>query len=84
MATNPKLEALRKKRERIAAQIVAAEAKEKAKARKEDTRLKILVGAAIMADVSLYPETRAGVQAVLKRAITADRDVEFLKAKGWL
>lgn len=84
MATNTKLEALRKKRERIAAQIVAAEAREKAKARKEDTRLKILVGAAIMADVSLYPETRAGVQAVLKRAITADRDVEFLKAKGWL
>jgi hypothetical protein len=84
MATNAKLDALRKKRQQIAAQIAEVEAKEKAKARKEDTRLKVLIGAAIIADVGLYPETRAGVEAVLKRAITADRDVEFLKAKGWL
>ena len=84
MATNTKLEALRKKREQIAAQIAEVEAKEKARLRKEDTRLKVLIGAAIIADVSLYPETRAGVQSVLKRAITANRDAEFLKGKGWL
>jgi hypothetical protein len=84
MATTSKLDALRKQRALIAARIAEAEAKEKAKARKEDTRLKVLIGAAIIADVSLHPETRAGVEAVLQRAITADRDVAFLKSKGWL
>lgn len=84
MTANAKLEALRKKREQIAAQIAAVEAAEKKKARKEDTRLKVLVGAATLADVELHPETRAGVQAVLQRAITAPRDREFLKTKGWL
>lgn len=84
MATNTKLEALRKRREQIAAQITAAEAQIKLKARKEDTRLKVLIGAAMIADTSLYPETRAGVEAVLQRAITADRDVAFLRSKGWL
>jgi hypothetical protein len=84
MPTNTKLEALRKKRQQLAAQIAEVEAKEKLRLRKEDTRLKVLIGAAIIADVGLYPETRAGVEAVLKRAITADRDVQFLKGKGWL
>ena len=68
----------------LAAQIAQAERTHKAKSRKEDTRLKVLVGAAILADVALHPETRAGVQAVLQRGITAPRDREFLTAKGWL
>ena len=84
MATTAKLEALRKKREQIAARIAAEEATLNAKARKEDTRLKVLVGAAILADVALHPETRAGVEAILQRAIKAPRDREFLKTKGWL
>lgn len=84
MATSLKLDALRKRRQQIAAQIAAAEAKERLKDRKDDTRLKVLIGAAMIADTSLHPETRAGVEAVLRRAITANRDVEFLKAKGWL
>lgn len=84
MATNTKLEALRKRQAQLAAQIAQAERTEKAKSRKEDTRLKVLVGAGILADIALHPETRAGVQAVLDRAITAERDREFLKVKGWL
>jgi hypothetical protein len=84
MPTNGKLEALRQRQAALNAQIAELEAREKARRRKEDTRLKVLVGAAILADVELHPETRAGVQAILKRAITAPRDREFLKAKGWL
>lgn len=84
MAGNGKLEALRKRKEQLQAQIAEQEAKEKAKARKEDTRLKVIVGAAILADVNLHPETRAGVVAVLEKAITAPRDREFLQSKGWL
>lgn len=79
-----KLDVLRQKKERLEAQLAAEEAKEKSRARKEDTRLKVLVGAAILADVQLKPETRAGLKAVLERAITATRDRDFLKEKGWL
>jgi hypothetical protein len=84
MATTAKLEALRKKQAQLEAQIAEAERVEKAKARKEDTRLKVLIGAAFLADVGIHPETRAGVQAVLDRAITAGRDRDFLVEKGWL
>ena len=81
---NNKLETLEKQRARIQARITEEEAKLKAKTRKEDTRLKILVGAAFLNDVEHHPETRAGVLAVLERGITIDRDREFLKTKGWL
>jgi hypothetical protein len=81
---NEKVDALRQRKARLEAQIAAIEAAESAKKRKEDTRLKVLVGAAMLADVELHPETRAGVEAVLKRAINAPRDREFLKAKGWI
>jgi len=84
MATNATLENLRKRHAQLAARIAEVESSQKARARKEDTRLKVLVGAAILADISLHPESRAGIKAVLHRAITADRDRQFLKAKGWL
>lgn len=84
MAANGKLEKLRERAAKLKAQIAQQEAAEGARKRKEDTRLKVLVGAAILADTELHPETRAGVETVLKRAITAPRDREFLKAKGWL
>src|ERR1039457_3459973 len=82
--TNGKLEALRKRASEIQAQIEKVEAKEKGKKRKEENRVKILVGVGIIADTLKNPETRAGVVSVLDRAITAPKDREFLKTKGWL
>lgn len=84
MAVNPKLEALKKREAEIKARIAETEAKEKAKRRKEDTRVKVIVGAGIIADTEKHPETRAEIVAVLDRAITAPKDRAFLKSKGWL
>ena len=84
MMPNSKLEILRSRQKEIAARIAEVEATEKAKSRKEDTRLKILIGAAFIADTDIHPETRVGVLSVLRRAIKAPRDAEFLKSKGWL
>jgi hypothetical protein len=78
------LETLREKQKRLQARIAALETKNKVQARKEDTRLKVLVGAAFLADCEHHEETRAGIKAVIERAITAARDREFLKEKGWL
>jgi predicted phage tail protein len=77
------LEALKKKQAQLKARIAAIEAKQKANQRKEDTRLKIIIGAALMADAALHPDTAAFLAAVLRRAVTAERDREFLKRKGW-
>lgn len=82
--TAGKVETLRQRKARLEAQIAAIEAAEKAKQRKEDTRLKVLVGAGILADIAKHPETRGGIEAVLRRAIIAERDREFLKSKGWI
>jgi hypothetical protein len=85
---NPRLAALRKRAAQLTARIELEEAKDRGRARKEDTRLKVLIGAAFLADVAVSPEGRQGRKAhvcdVLKRAIPAPRDREFLKTKGWL
>jgi hypothetical protein len=78
------LDQLREKQKQIQAKIEALEAKNKIQTRKEDTRLKVLIGAAFLADVQHHEETRAGIKTVLQRAITAVQDKEFLKEKGWL
>jgi hypothetical protein len=78
------LEALRERQKNIQAKIDAVEARNKAQARKDDTRLKVIIGAAFLADAGHHEEIRAGIKAVLERAITAERDREFLKQKGWL
>jgi hypothetical protein len=79
-----KLDALRKKQDTIRAKIAKLEAREKAAAQKEDTRLKVIVGAAILANVKLNPEMRAGLIAILEKAVLARRDRAFLKRKNWL
>ena len=79
-----RLEALRKQAEQLKARIAKIEAKQAAQARKEDTRLKVVVGAALLADAKLNVETLEFIRAVLPRAVPAPRDREFLKAKGWL
>ena len=79
-----KLSSLLEKKAQLEKQIAAEQARETAKARKEDTRLKVIVGAAILADIKLHPETRGAVVAVLQKGVTAPRDREFLKSKGWL
>lgn len=79
-----KLATLRERQSRLLARISKLENQEKRQARKEDTRLKILIGAGLLADAQLHKESVGLIRLVLARAITAERDREFLKAKGWL
>ncbi len=81
-----KVEILRQKRAALEAKIAAIEATEKAKQRKEDTRLKVLIGAAFLADSAKHPETRGAVRTVVQRAFASgvERDRDFLRSKGFL
>ena len=77
------LEALKQREAQLKAKIAKIEARKVSKERKEDTRLKVLVGAALLADAKLHTATENFLRAVLPRAVVAPRDRDFLKAKGW-
>jgi len=80
---NGRLEALRKRAAEIKAQLAEEEAKVKTQQRKDDTREKVLIGAAFLADMEKNPDTRQLVAGVLERAIVAPKDRAFLKGRGW-
>lgn len=79
-----RLEDLKKREAELKAKISTLEARKAADARKEDTRLKVLIGAALLADAKIHPDTVFFLRSVLPRAVTASRDRDFLQAKGWL
>jgi len=81
-ASDDRLRALEDRAARIKAQIAAIEARQASRNRKDETRTKVLVGAAMLADSALHEETRNGMRAVLARAITAPRDRDFLRSRG--
>lgn len=53
------------------------------RAKKDATRQKILVGAALINEAAINPNFKSGLEKVLRRHLTSARDVEFLKTFGW-
>jgi hypothetical protein len=74
---------LLERRNKIDQRLAEIERRKNGTARKNDTRVKILLGAATMNDVEVHPETRGAEIAKLHRAITKERDIEFLTNQGW-
>lgn len=71
---NKRLEELTKRRDQITAQIQALKAREQAAERKQDTRRKILIGAAVLERVKngKWPEER--LLAMMDEFLTKDLD----------
>lgn len=84
MAKPERIELLKQRKAKIEKELAAFAAKEKAKERREETRLKILIGGGILADAKVHPEIIEAIQKILARATTSERDRELLQAKGWL
>lgn len=84
MEPKEKLDSLLQRKAKLEKQIAALAARQKSQERKEDTRLKVLVGAAMLADAKINVETNVLIEEVLERAITAERDRAFLQSKGWM
>jgi hypothetical protein len=84
MGTKEKLETLKQRKAKLEQEIAALQTRENAQARKEDTRLKVLIGAAMLTDSKIRPKTVDMIEEVLQRGIKEERDREFLKSKGWL
>lgn len=79
-----KLQKLNEQKAALEKRIAAEEAKKNVQDRKDDTRAKIIIGGAVIADMQLHPETRRGVMEVLNRAVTKPRDRELLERRGLL
>lgn len=84
MVKPDRVETLRKKKEQIEKKLADLEARERAKVRKEETRLKVLIGGGILADAKVHPEIVDLIFEILDRSTPAKRDRDFLEAKGWL
>jgi hypothetical protein len=78
------LATLKAKARQIRAQITEAEAVARKAQRKRDTRLKILVGAAVLADAARHDATKSTIREIVARAITASKDRQFLAEVGWI
>ena len=79
-----RIESLKKQQDEIKAKIARLEAQRSTQERKDDTRLKVLIGAALLADAEANPSTSGVIRSILRRAVTTSRDKEFLAAKGWM
>ena len=78
------LDTLKGQRARIQARIAEIESREKRRVRKDDTRLKVIVGAACLADAGSHADTKTRLREILSRGVKAGRDREFLQLKGWV
>jgi hypothetical protein len=74
---------LLKLRAELDAKLAKITARESAQTRKDDTHEKVLIGAALLADIAVHSETRELVQTILKRAVTKDTDKVFLRLRKW-
>jgi predicted nuclease with TOPRIM domain len=79
-----RLEALKKRKAQLEQQIKNLEQKNAAQQRKDETRVKVLIGAAFLADTLKHPETKDLIKEVVNRGIQRDKDREILKKAGWL
>ena len=79
---NPRLSELLERKKKLEAKIAQLDAAEKEKKRKRETRLKIIVGGCVLADIMAHPEGAAVIEQMLKRAASA-KDKELLRAEGW-
>lgn len=73
-ANASRLQRLKARQAQLAAQIAAAEQAERKAARTLDTRRKILLGAALLAELDTAPGLRPVVAEILNRRLTHARD----------
>ena len=76
--TRSRLDKLKQRKAKLEAEIAKAETVERKAARAKDTRRKILVGAAILAELEAEPHLRTIVQEILNRRLTQERDRALL------
>jgi hypothetical protein len=73
-----RLEVLKQRKAKLEAEIARMEKGERARQRSQETRRKILVGAAVLAEMEAEPSLKGVIQDILKRRLTQARDRALL------
>jgi hypothetical protein len=81
---NGRIELLRKREAEIRAAIAAETVKRKKREFKEFERLKNIVGGALLANAAEDPVFAAHLKERLQKAVVAESEKNFLRAKGWI
>ena len=74
-----KLEQLKQKQSTLIARIKQEEAKQKTRTRKEETRMKILLGAMLLEEMKSSTKTNEEIRGRLKIYLTKERDRQLFK-----
>ena len=74
-----KLEQLKQKQSALIARIKQEEAKQKTRTRKEETRMKILLGAMLLEEMKSNRKTNEEIRGRLKIYLTKERDRQLFK-----
>ena len=74
-----KLEQLKQKQSALIARIKQEEAKQKTRTRKEETRMKILLGAMVLEEMKSSTKTNEEIRERLKSYLTKERDKQLFK-----
>lgn len=74
-----KLEQLKQKQSALIARIKQEEAKQKTRTRKEETRMKILLGAMLLEEMKSSTKTNEEIRERLKIYLTKERDRQLFK-----
>lgn len=74
-----KLEQLKKKQSALIARIKQEEAKQKTRTRKEETRMKILLGAMLLEEMKSSTKTNEEIRERLKIYLTKEHDRQLFK-----
>jgi hypothetical protein len=81
---NDKLAALRQKKLLIINAIQKEERRAFTKKRKEETRLRVLLGVSILADLPHHPEIHEPIKKIVARGKWTKNEADFFKKHGWL
>lgn len=81
---NGKLEALRRREAALREAIAQEKVRQQKRKEKDDARLFLIVGAALVHNAAQAPDFRLMLKQVLQVAELRDSDRAFLTGKGWL
>ena len=84
MKAKGKLEELLRRQDQLKAALQAEREKRKAIAQKEQERLTVIVGRAVLANAAQSAEFKNFLLGVLRTSTLPENEQRFLKAQGWL
>ena len=79
-----RIEAWQRRAEELRVKIAAEQDKRRKREAREQQRLSLIIGAALVHNAALHPDFELMLKSILQTAVSAESDKNFLRRKGWL